>query len=553
MLHVLVLFAALAQSLQPPQQPPQPSQPAAGTATIRGHVFAADTGQPLRKAQVRITANEIRENRVATTDTDGKYEFTEVRPGRYTVSASKGSYVNTSYGQQRPTDVPKPVEILDRQTVERLDLSLPRGSVVTGRIVDEFGEPMPDVQVAAQRYQFIQSRRQLVPAGRPAFTNDLGEFRMFSIPPGQYLLTATWRNPGTMNPNNGGPMERIAFPPTYFPGTTDIAQAQRVTLRVGQQLDGVALTMKSVKAARVSGTVTGADGKPMAPAMLMVMQGDGFNVTMTSGGQVKPDGTFSVAGLAPGTYTLRAQRMGPSPNGPETATASLTLNGDDVSDVRLMAAEPTIATGRIVVDPAAAQQLPPTIMLGLFPVSMNLLAGPPPPPTRVADDLTFELKSTPGQWRVMLGGFGPSPAGWSIRAVRLNGIDVTDTGIDFKPGSEITGLEIEITNKVASVSGLVTDSRDQPSTQYTAIVFSQDKDKWTSSPRYQAVCRADQEGRFKVSGLPAGDYYIVAVDRFEPGQQGDPDFLESVRASAKSFSLMDGETKTVDLKLTTGM
>ena len=134
---------------QPPGQPGQPANPnapaAPGTSTLRGHVFAADSGQPLRKAQVRIMSGELRENRLATTDAEGRYEFKEVRAGRYTISASKGSYVGLSYGQQRPTDAPKPLEILDNQTVERVDFTLPRGGVITGRILDEFGEPMSDV------------------------------------------------------------------------------------------------------------------------------------------------------------------------------------------------------------------------------------------------------------------------------------------------------------------------------------------------------------------------------------------------------------------------
>jgi hypothetical protein len=155
-----------------PQQPGQlgqsannNAQPAPGTATLRGHVFAGDSGQPLRKAQVRAFAPDIRESRLAVTDAEGRYEFKEVRAGRYTITASKGSYVGLSYGQQRPVDAGKPLEIFDNQTVERVDFSLPRGSVVTGRIVDEFGEPMSDVQIAVQRYQFVQGQRRLVPAG----------------------------------------------------------------------------------------------------------------------------------------------------------------------------------------------------------------------------------------------------------------------------------------------------------------------------------------------------------------------------------------------------
>ena len=83
-------------------------------------------------------------------------------PGRYTVTASKGSYVGLGYGQQRPTDLTKPIVILDNQLVEKMDLMLPRGSVIAGRILDEFGEPVSDVQVAAQQYQTIQGQRGAV-------------------------------------------------------------------------------------------------------------------------------------------------------------------------------------------------------------------------------------------------------------------------------------------------------------------------------------------------------------------------------------------------------
>ncbi|MBZ5557337.1 MAG: carboxypeptidase-like regulatory domain-containing protein [Acidobacteriia bacterium] len=551
MLYLLLAAQLATQSgtiSAPAQQQQTPTAP--GTATLRGHIFAADSGRPLRKAQVRIFAGEIRENRMATTDENGAYEFKDVRAGRYSVSASKGSYVSIAYGQQRPTDASKPLEILDNQIVERLDLSLPRGGVITGRIVDEYGEPAPEIQIAAQRYQFIQGQRRLVPSGRMATTNDIGEFRLFGIPPGQYYISATWRNPN-MSPN-ANPSDRTAYAPTYFPGTTNANDAQRVTIAAGQQVDGVAMVLNPIKAARVSGTATGADGKPLTPAMIMVTQTNtGFGFSMTGTAQVRPDGTFTVVGLAPGDYSLRAQRMGgPSPDGPETAMANVTVAGEDVSDVHLVAAKPSRLTGRVIVDPAAVSALPPTLMLSLFPVNIVGIPAPPPPPARIADDFTFETKSTPGRMRIMLGGgFNAPPTGWAVRSVRVNGVDVTDAGIEFKPNEEISGVEVELTNKLTTISGLVTNSRGEASKDYTAIVFAQDKDKWAGNSRYQSMGRPDQDGRFKIMGLPPGEYYIIAVDRVEPGQQGDPDFLESVRSRATSLSLNEGETKTVDLRL----
>jgi hypothetical protein len=191
-------------------------------------VFAADSGQPLRKAQVRIFASEIRENRLATTDVDGKFEFKEVRAGRYTISVSKGSYVGLSYGQERPLDAPKPLQILDNQTVEKVDFMLPRGSVITGRIVDEFGEPMSDVQIAAQRYSSSTGQRRLVPTAVRRRPTTWASSACSASRPAS-TLTATWRN--TNQANNE---DRTAYAPMYFPGTDNAAQAQRITLAVGR-------------------------------------------------------------------------------------------------------------------------------------------------------------------------------------------------------------------------------------------------------------------------------------------------------------------------------
>jgi protocatechuate 3,4-dioxygenase beta subunit len=512
--------------------------PAPGTATLRGHVTAADSGQPLRKAQVRIFASDIRENRLATTDADGRYEFKEVRAGRYTVSVNKGSYVGLSYGQERPTDPPKPLQILDNQTVEKLDFALPRGSVITGRVIDEFGEPISDVQIAPQRYQSVQGQRRLVPAGRQTSTDDMGEFRLFGIPPGQYYLSATWRS---ANPSNE---DKTAYAPMYFPGTENPAQAQRITLAVGQQISDIVMALKPIRATRVSGTVTGSDGRPMT-GQVMVMASGGFGFNMSGGGGIQPDGTFSINGIAPGDYTLRAQSFGPG--GPtETATVKITATGEDIADLRLVGSKPSTASGRIVLDPAIAASLPTGLSLMTMPMDPGeMMMGMQP--ARMADDGSFELKSVPGRMRINM--MGPMN-GFTIRAVRLNGIDITDAGLEFKPNEDISGLEVELTNKVTTISGLVTNARGEAVKEYTTIAFAQDREKWKIAGRYQSMGRPDQDGRFKIAGLAPSDYYIVALERIDPSQVTDPEFLDAVRTKATAITIREGESRTVDLKIT---
>ena len=511
-----------------------------GTATLRGHVLAADSGQPLRKAQVRIAANEIRENRLATTDADGLFEFKEVRAGRYFISVNKGGYVSVSYGQQRPTDAVKPLTVLDNQTVEKLDFSLPRGGVISGRILDEFGEPMSDVQVAAQQYQTFQGQRRLMPTGRQVQTNDIGEFRLFGVAPGQYYITATWRQTNPMNNE-----DRTAYAPIYFPGTDNPAQAQRIALAVGEEKSDLVMALRPMRATRVSGTATDADGRPMTGSV-MVMSTGAFGFNMASSGPIRQDGTFAVNGIAPGTYTLRAQSFGPGRE-PEVATTEITATGDDITDLHLVASKPSSATGRIIMDPGAAATLPAALMLYPQPVDPGAMQMGGGQPARVNDDGTFELKAAPGRMRINMGG----AAGWTIRSIRLNGTELTDSGIEFRPNEDIAGIEIEITNKLTSITGLVTNARGEALKDYTALVFAQDKDKWKVFGRYQGMGRPDQDGRFKISGLAPADYYIIALEKIDPGQQSDPEFLDAIRIRAIPITVHEGETRTVDLKITT--
>jgi protocatechuate 3,4-dioxygenase beta subunit len=175
---------------QTAEAPPRDTRPASGHAIVRGRVLNSD-GQPLRQAMVRIMAPEIRSSRSASTDTDGRYELRNLPAGRYSISASKAPYVDSSYGQTRPNTPGKPLTLTDAQVAEDIDVRLQRGAVITGRVVDEFGEPVPNVGVMPIRQQYVQGRRRMSSAGSRAQTNDLGEYRIFGLMPGQYVVAAT--------------------------------------------------------------------------------------------------------------------------------------------------------------------------------------------------------------------------------------------------------------------------------------------------------------------------------------------------------------------------
>ena len=142
-----------------------------------------------------------------------------------------------------------------------------------------------------------------------------------------------------------------------------------------------------------------------------------------------------------------------------------------------------------------------------------------------------------------------TPAGYSLKAVLHNGTDVTDTGIAFKPGETVTGLQVVLSTTSSGVAGSVTDDSGRPVADYAVIVFAEDSTRWGFMSRHVAMARPDQQGGFQAKNLPPGRYLAVAVEAVEEGQETDPEFLERLRPLGTAFTLGEGEQRSVALKI----
>ena len=268
----------------------------------------------------------------------------------------------------------------------------------------------------------------------------------------------------------------------------------------------------------------------------------------SAGSQIKPDGTFTVSSVPPGDYILRAQSMAGPGEAMEFAMTRVTVGGEDIAGVQLAALKPVTVTGRVIV-PDGTQFQPSTIrMVASSADPDSMMMGPGPAPGKINDDLTFELKVPPGRSLVRL--LGRTAAEWITKAQRINGVDIVDTGIDVRSGEDISGLEIELTNQQSQVTGTVTNGRGETLKDYSVVVFARDRERWSyPQTRYVRSAQPDQDGHFKVTGLPAGDYSAVALDYIDQGEANDPEFLDRVRDRATSFSLGDGATQVLTLKI----
>ena len=540
-----------APAQSPPSQPARdtPAAAAGGSAIIRGRVVEATTGRGLSRVLVRATTNGPQPpggGPLAYTGADGRYEITGLAANTYAVGATKLNYVRGSWGEQRVEGPGKRFPIADGQVLEKIDLRLTRTGVITGKIVDEFGDPVTDVSVTAMRYQYIQGARRLTNSGRANGSNDVGEFRVYGLTPGQYYISATLRNFGNLSFSES--TDRSAYASTFYPGTGNLAEAQRLLIAPGQTIPGINLTLLPIQTARVSGTATNADGRPMAGSMINVMQRLGATMTNNSGAPVRADGKFTL-NLTPGDYTLRL--FGQSGLGGGNAFMDITVSGSDIDDVRLVPERPSTIRGRIAFAPSATGAPPPQpTAIDLGAMREWAIGQPVRSPAKIKDDGTFEISAQAG--RLMLRGVvtGPPPRpgapSWRVNRVIVNDVDVFDSGLDLPANGGLDNVVVEMTDHSGEVLGTVTDASGAVVRDCFVIVFAQDPAHWTVQTRHLGVARPGLDDKFH-SRLLAGDYYVAAMSDVEQGAWTDPEFLTQVRDRATKFSLADGESKTIDL------
>jgi hypothetical protein len=534
------------------------AQTATGTAKITGRVVSAETGTPIRRAQIRVQSVEARFNRVVTTDGDGRYELLNLPAGRYRLSVSRAGYVALEYGQARPFESGRPLDLANGQAIEKIDFSLPRGSVITGRITDEFGDPMTDVQVQAMRYQFVNGERQLVSSGRNAQTDDLGQYRIFGLMPGEYVVRASFRqNAGGQGGNEPDPM---GYPGTYYPGVIDAGQAQAVTVALGQELSAVAFSVLPARLSRVSGIVMGSDGRPLSGAnVLLRPRGPGGPPPIRAGGnnQVRPDGSFQLTGVPPGEYVLDVQQRPQNIRNLqdinlaqlEFASMPLSVSGD-IDNLTVVTTAGVTVSGRVIYEgaspPKSNMQVVANPSAGGTAPLMMMMAARALGGGRVNQDGTFELRGIAGARVIRVQGM---PTGWALKSVTIEGSDVTDSAFDFRPGSNVGGVVITLTNRVTEIAGTVRDSRGQPVADYVLVAFPEDSKLWGAQSRHVQTARPNQNGAFTIKGLPPGRYFAAVTAALENGLQNDPAVLAQLRTGAESFSLYEGQTLSLNLEM----
>lgn len=503
------------QTAQPARDTSTQQQQTPATGIIAGAVTLEGGGTPVRRARLTLTGTGLRPARTATTNDQGQFSFQQLPAGRFTLSASKAGYVDIAYGAKKPGRPGTPITLADGQKLDRIDVHLPKGSVLTGVVVDENGEPSPGTQVRAMRFVMRTGEKTLQQSGSDT-TDDRGVYRIYGQQPGDYIVSAVPRNaglgdlrqtmaaeiesllqqaqaagatpgaPGAGGPQRGGrggqglgPLQNfpgggraqqyldqanalqqqlqqqdqqtVAYAPVYYPGTIAPGSATTVTLNVGEERGGVDFQLQLVPTARIEGTISSSTGS--------IPQGVQIQIT--------PMGQANV------------------PNVPGMNTNMTRVNQDGRFSFN------SITPGQYTISARAAIR------------SQNQSEE-----ALTAQQQTQTQQQAQGRGQGARGGGGLGGRGgpgqvsqvlWASTDITVSGQNMTDVVLNLQPGMTVSG---NVTFVSSSIS---------PPTDLTRVrVTIQPRGSQTTEMGGIPPATVDANGRFTITGVPPGLYMLQA-------------------------------------------
>jgi len=597
------LVALLVAQVAPPPQPP--------TGSIEGIVVRMGTSDPIAGADVELTKVEvvtvssdpaIRPSAPGTatptifkaaTSADGKFVLKELPAGRYRLVATRagGTFAPVEYGQRDPKGRGATFLLANGQKLSDLRLSMAPTGAITGRVTDD-EEPVPNARVMALEAAYRNGRRVLntVQAVR---TNDLGEYRLFWLPPGRYYVAVMREDHRSFSfavhvvpPDQFGRREDGSSPIVrertledgrvieetnvlvYYGGGTEEAKAMAVDVPAGGTVSAIDVGVRegTMQTRRIRGTVVGSNGQPAAGAVVRLVPRQSAPHVLIPNMTADKQGAFNLAGVIPGSYFLVATStfLGSGYSFYESIIDISNNTSDrvpievadrDFDNVSIVLRPPFTLNGRLFVE----GNLPANIRWDVTRARISLTRDPnllgmpnsspssaPRPGQRSSgvpsEDGSFILTGFGrGEYRVNV---NVLPMTAYVKAIQFGGVDVLRNGMPLEKPPE-GSLDILINLGGGTLEGVAMNDKSEPIVNATVVLVPDVPER--SSAYLYKVAASDGSGRFEISGIAPGTYKVFAWEYVPSGAWLDPDFIQTFEVQGKPVSFGEGSTQQMQI------
>ncbi|MGA8308847.1 MAG: carboxypeptidase-like regulatory domain-containing protein [Terriglobales bacterium] len=543
----LVLASASTAQIPVPQSRKANEKQQPANCAVSGQVVTAAEGAPLKSSQVVLIQEDATSSPQAfsaTTDSDGRFEIRKINPGRYSFMAGHTGYI-TQYYQARGRGGGAELTLVAGQDVDGALFRLVRGVVITGRIVDESGEPIARIKVTALRKVSTKEmedagsrnpKEQLMDAST-ALTDDRGEYRLFEMMPGEYYVRAAESESfglGAEDGLNWVTRESLGsqYAPVFYPGVIQLDQAQSVALGVGEEARAE-FAMRHVKTVEVAGRILAADGRGASGAYVTLSAPEVGNRGDQPSASTNIKGEFTIKGVPPGSYTLSAQQLDRDRH--QFTQQKLEVGNENIDSILLAFSQGVPILGRVVGEGPGS---PVRVQIGLQSAHEGGMAGGGAAWSET--DGSFQMTGVvDGDYALRIYGL---EQGWYVRSAHMGGEDVLEKGLQVEKSSFSGTLEIVLSSSGAQLEGAVTD-HDKPAGG--AQVWAKPERETPYNRIRSTSATTDQNGHFTFNTLAPGKYRVtakLASDSFDaPATASEP----------KTVTLGERDHQTLQLTLAT--
>jgi hypothetical protein len=531
-------FPAGGQVLPPlPNGVSSQRESAGAPGEISGHVYRADTGQPLFDADVVLysgvpIAGRLPETRTAA---DGSFEFSAVAPGSYTIEAHANEFLSNAYGQDGPETRAKVISLGSGQRVEGVEIRLALAGSISGTVYDENGKPVHGIMVLAVQPRFVPGGGEQVWGGDGESTDIDGSFRINRLRPASYLVRA------------GGLAARMKdgfrYPETYYPGTDLLKNAQSVQVVAGRDTGSILISVRSGQTHKIAGTITDAEPSPQRRYEIAVTEFGGIQPgTCCSPSADTSEKSFSTGDLLPGEYLVTVTAISPEQRDDRWSISSRGYARVSVSDsdahVNVVIGNGGQIRGKVSVEGQPGAISTPRVVLVR---ADGLQRGPS---TATDPNGEFVIRDVPpGAYRF----FVPAvPNSAYLKAAQCSGRDHTIDPLEINLGEVVTDCELTMQTDPGALRGQVLVG-DQPATAM-AVVLVPERPELRQLEGYAQTAKTGSSGQFQMSGVIPGNYLVFATPPLVGEAYYAPEFLDENRSNAQRLSILPHEQKVIDLR-----
>jgi hypothetical protein len=554
--------------------------------SVSGIVNKSGGNEPLPGATVILNpVLSTQSVRFTTSEDDGRFTIRDIEPGEYRLQVQSPLYGGVAYGQRRPGGPGTILTIVSGKEAADLKVSMVPTGAIAGRITGRSGEPLAYATVQALKYVY-QDGRRILAAAQSTLTDDRGNYRLFWLTNGKYVVIAAPRNsagppppshppirPGDVTRTTGdillapgplaialfdtmtagldgtnlvkrllddGSVQEESWMPTFYPGTPDRGLAIPLDVTAGSTVTGIDISLGPSPVQKIGGRVTGFTSRTTV-GLASVSQGTIGR--LINKGVSLVDGSFEFPGVVPGPYYLTAQDQAG-----RLATPMAVLVADrDVENLSLPLAPAITVTAQITADDpmiGLAGTLRPDLDATEGALRLNLgLRSVPVSPGNV---MVF-TNMAPGNYQLTLQHLAnpASPKRFYIKSIRQGREDAFGT-VRLSADTRDVLLEVVLTTETGSVEGVAIGRTGDPAANVTVVLVPANARKRTNL--YQTLVTG-RDGKFRFQEVPPGDYKLFSWEDIETGAWQDEEFVRPFESRGRAVRVSENSKEDVQLNV----